>query len=100
LSSLNLRSLEQKLNTLKRAVTIIERGDDGALEILVRKWKEVGCNIAWDLWSAVKNQDVTQWGISGEFSYRLSKGMPSARCRRTERRFTRREARSTKLRRD
>jgi hypothetical protein len=50
-----IQTLERKLQLLKRAVKVKNDGEEMALENLVKKWTEAGREIAYELWSLVKD---------------------------------------------
>jgi len=50
--------LRDRLQLLRRAVKIKESKEDEKLEGLVRKWREVAREVAWELWGFVKEGSV------------------------------------------
>jgi hypothetical protein len=50
-----IQTLERGLQTLKRAVKIREDDQEEILRGLVAKWTEAGREIAWEVWTAVKD---------------------------------------------
>lgn len=63
-SSPNVQALQLRLQTLKRALKIRNDGEGEKLEGLAQKWTEVAREVAWEVWSVVKDnvQDVTKLG--------------------------------------
>ncbi|THH05123.1 hypothetical protein EW145_g5025 [Phellinidium pouzarii] len=56
-SSRKIQDLEQKLQVLKRANKIKKDGDEAKLEELVKKWRGVGREAAWELWQIVRDNN-------------------------------------------
>lgn len=50
-----IQSLERKIQILKRAVKVKADGEEEILSELVKKWTEAGREVAWDVWSLVKD---------------------------------------------
>ncbi|KAM6495578.1 hypothetical protein JOM56_008284 [Amanita muscaria] len=61
----DVQALERKLQALKRAVKIKQQNQEHVLEELGQKWTYAGREVAWELWSFVKDSDT-----SGKESYR------------------------------
>lgn len=63
-ASPNVQTLQLRLQTLKRALKVRNDGEGEKLERLAQKWTEVAREIAWEVWSVVKDnvQDVTRLG--------------------------------------
>ncbi|CAG7848531.1 SubName: Full=Uncharacterized protein {ECO:0000313/EMBL:CCA66561.1} [Serendipita indica DSM 11827] len=53
-----IHQLEQRLQLLRRAVKIKQSGEDGELEVLVTKWRDIAKEVAWELWEIVKEGSV------------------------------------------
>jgi hypothetical protein len=51
-----IQSLERKVQILKRAVKVRAEGEEGELEGLVKKWREAGREVAWEVWDLVKDR--------------------------------------------
>lgn len=51
-----IQALERKLQILKRAVHIRQKGNDVELQGLIRKWTEAGREVAWEMWNLVKDR--------------------------------------------
>lgn len=78
-ASPNVQALQLRLQTLKRAIKIRNDGEGEKLEKLAEKWTNVAREVAWEVWSVVKDnvQDVSKlgggsgvfqsnWGWTGE----------------------------------
>jgi len=63
-ASPNVQALQLRLQTLKRALKIRNDGEGEKLERLAQKWTNVAREVAWEVWSVVKDnvQDVTKLG--------------------------------------
>ncbi|KAF9643554.1 hypothetical protein BDM02DRAFT_1413097 [Thelephora ganbajun] len=63
-ASPNVQALQLRLQTLKRAVKIRNDGEGEKLERLAKKWTDVAREVAWEVWSVVKDnvQDVSKLG--------------------------------------
>ena len=63
-ASPNVQALQLRLQTLKRAVKIRNDGDGEKLEKLAKKWIDVAREVAWEVWSVVKDnvRDVSNLG--------------------------------------
>ena len=63
-ASPNVQALQLRLQTLKRAVKIRDGGEGEKLEGLAQKWIDVAREVAWEVWSVVKDnvQDVSKLG--------------------------------------
>ena len=63
-ASPNIQALQLRLQTLKRALKIRNDGEGEKLERLAQKWTDVAREVAWEVWSIVKDnvQDVTKLG--------------------------------------
>jgi hypothetical protein len=69
-----IQSLERKIQVLKRAIKVKRDGEEEELEGLIKKWKEVGREVAWEVWGLVKDNklggDQDGWskreGMSGK----------------------------------
>ena len=61
-ASPNVQALQLRLQTLKRAVKIRNDGEGEKLEKLAQKWTDVAREVAWEVWSIVKDnvQDVAK----------------------------------------
>lgn len=66
-ASPNVQALQLRLQTLKRAVKIKNDGEEEKLESLAQKWTDVAREVAWEVWSVVKDnvQDVAKLGNGG-----------------------------------
>lgn len=73
-----IQSLERKLQVTKRAVKILEDGERDGLRDLAKKWREVGRDVAWEVWMLVKDQvnngdgaagSSGGWGYDGQKEY-------------------------------
>ena len=63
-SSPNIQALERRLQLLKRAVKIKADGEEKKLEELITKWRSVGREVSWEVWSVVREQgQESSWGI-------------------------------------
>ncbi|KAL5508345.1 hypothetical protein ACEPAH_5964 [Sanghuangporus vaninii] len=56
-SSRIVQDLERKVTLLKRAIKIKEEGDEEKLERLVKKWRAVGREAAWEFWQIVRDNE-------------------------------------------
>ena len=74
-ASPNVQALQLRLQTLKRALKIRNDGEGEKLERLAQKWTNVAREVAWEVWSVVKDnvQDVTKLG-SGRGAFQNSWG--------------------------
>ena len=54
-ASPNIQALQLGLQTLKRAVKIRNDGEGEKLEMLVKKWTDVAREVAWEVWSVVRD---------------------------------------------
>ena len=54
-ASPNVQALQLRLQTLKRAVKIRDDGEGEKLERLAKKWTDVAREVAWEMWSVVKD---------------------------------------------
>jgi len=63
-ASPNVQALQLRLQTLRRAVKIRNDGEGEKLERLAKKWTDVAREVAWEVWSVVKDnvQDVSKLG--------------------------------------
>ena len=63
-ASPTVQALQLRLQTLKRAVKIRNNGESEKLERLAEKWTGVAREVAWEVWSVVKDnvQDVSKLG--------------------------------------
>ena len=63
-ASPNVQALQLRLQTLKRALKIRDDREGEKLEGLAQKWTDVAREVAWEVWSVVKDnvQDVTKLG--------------------------------------
>ena len=63
-ASPNVQALQLRLQTLKRAVKIKNNGEGEKLEGLANKWMDVAREVAWEVWSVVKDnvRDVSKLG--------------------------------------
>jgi hypothetical protein len=60
----NIQTLERKLQLLKRAVKIKAGGEEEKLEELISKWRSVGREVSWEVWSVVREQsEGNSWGM-------------------------------------
>lgn len=63
----NIQALERKLQLLKRAVKIKAGGEEEKLEELISKWRSVGREVSWEVWSVVREQsEGNSWGIDSQ----------------------------------
>jgi hypothetical protein len=64
-----IQSLERKIQLLKRAIKVKKDGEEEELEGLIKKWKDVGREVAWEVWGLVKDsqmgRDQAGWGKEG-----------------------------------
>ncbi|KAF8631143.1 hypothetical protein AX15_002489 [Amanita polypyramis BW_CC] len=58
----DIQMLERRLQFLKRALKIKQEDQEHVLEDLVRKWTEAGREVAWELWSLVKDNGSPECG--------------------------------------
>ncbi|KAF9782578.1 hypothetical protein BJ322DRAFT_161410 [Thelephora terrestris] len=74
-ASPNVQALQLRLQTLKRAIKIRNDGEGEKLEMLANKWTNVAREVAWEVWSVVKDnvQDVSKLG-SGRGGFQDSWG--------------------------
>ncbi|KAL5527293.1 hypothetical protein ACEPAG_6084 [Sanghuangporus baumii] len=56
-NSRTVQDLERKIQLLKRAIKIKEEGDEEKLERLVKKWRAVGREAAWEFWRIVRDNE-------------------------------------------
>jgi len=63
-ASPNVQALQLRLQTLKRALKIRNDREGEKLERLAQKWTDVAREVAWEVWSAVKDnvQDIANIG--------------------------------------
>ena len=63
-ASPNVQALQLRLQTLKRAIKIRNDGEGDKLEKLAKKWMDVAREVAWEVWSVVKDniQDGSKLG--------------------------------------
>ena len=62
-SSPNIQALERKVQLLKQAIKIKAANEEEKLEQLTKKWRDVGREVAWELWAAVKDREMGgNWG--------------------------------------
>lgn len=63
-ASPNVQALQSRVQTLKRAINIKNSGEGEKLEKLAKKWTDVAREVAWEVWSVVKDnvQDVSKLG--------------------------------------
>jgi len=63
-ASPNVQALQLRLQTLKRAKKIRNDGEGEKLGRLAKKWTDVAREVAWEVWSIVKDnvQDVSKLG--------------------------------------
>ncbi|KAF8897320.1 hypothetical protein BD779DRAFT_1465539 [Infundibulicybe gibba] len=62
-----IQSLDRKIQILKRALKVKQGNEEAMLESLVKKWKEAGREVAWEVWELVKDNassDDSVWGKS------------------------------------
>ena len=66
-ASPNVQALQLRLQTLKRAVKIRNDGEGEKLERLAKKWIDAAREVAWEVWSVVKDnvRDVSNLGGGG-----------------------------------
>lgn len=66
-ASPNVQALQLRLQTLKRAAKIRNDGEGEKLERLAKKWIDVAREVAWEVWSVVKDnvRDVSNLGGGG-----------------------------------
>ena len=71
----NVQALQSRIQTLKRAIRIRDGGEGEKLEMLAKKWTDVAREVAWEVWSVVKDnvQDVSKLG-GGRGSFQDSWG--------------------------
>ena len=74
-ASPNVQALQSRVQTLKRAIKVRNDGESEKLERLVKKWTNVAREVAWEVWSVVKDnvQDVSKPG-SGHGAFQNSWG--------------------------
>jgi hypothetical protein len=53
-----IQSLERKIQALKRAIKVKRDGEEQELEGLIKKWKDVGREVAWEVWGLVKDSNM------------------------------------------
>ena len=63
-ASPNVQTLQSRIQTLKRAIKIRNGGEGENLERLAKKWTDAAREVAWEVWSVVKDnvQDVSKLG--------------------------------------
>lgn len=61
----SIPALEQKLQTLNRAVKILRSDDSEELERLTAKWVQAGRDVAWDVWALVKDNVTGSNSVTG-----------------------------------
>ncbi|KAF8511191.1 hypothetical protein JB92DRAFT_394411 [Gautieria morchelliformis] len=63
-SSPNIQSMERRLQLLKRAVKIKAGEEEAKLEQLITKWRSVGREVSWEVWSVVREHGQDNgWGM-------------------------------------
>lgn len=55
----DIQALERKSQIVKRALKIKQEDQEHDLEYLARKWIDAGREVAWELWSLVKDNDAS-----------------------------------------
>jgi len=64
-----IQMLERKLQLLRRAIKVKEEDQEDKLQELITKWTEAGREIAWEVWTIVKdNADEGYSAITGKRS--------------------------------
>ncbi|TFK27049.1 hypothetical protein FA15DRAFT_702273 [Coprinopsis marcescibilis] len=53
--TLTIQALERRLQLLKRAVKVVKEEEEATLKQLIHKWTEAGREIAWEVWTLVKD---------------------------------------------
>jgi hypothetical protein len=61
----NIQALERRLQILKRAVKVRKDGEEEVLHGLVKKWREAGREVAWEVWGLVKDRGMGEGGSTG-----------------------------------
>ncbi|KAF7331818.1 Diphthamide synthesis protein [Mycena kentingensis (nom. inval.)] len=61
-----IQMLERKVQTLRRAVKLMQDGEAETLEALVKKWTEAGREVAWEVWGLVKDNEANAETDVGE----------------------------------
>ncbi|KAF7353002.1 hypothetical protein MVEN_01267800 [Mycena venus] len=65
-----IQALEHKVQVLRRAVKVKKGREEETLEALAKKWTEAGREVAWEVWSLIKDQEN---GSADEWGERVSK---------------------------
>lgn len=77
-----IQALQARVQKLRQAIKI-KAGDhgeeDAKLEALVKKWKVVGQEVAWEVWGTVKHQEVGEMGGKGNYRGRWDEDEVSPR---------------------
>ena len=60
----NIQTLEGKSQVLKRALKIKREDQEHILDELVRKWIDAGRDVAWELWSLVRDNGTSEYEAS------------------------------------
>lgn len=68
---LDLQVLERRVQVLKRAIKIVSEDDDAELEALGRKWREIGQEVACQLWNESLSRNSGNWS-GNEDNYEVS----------------------------
>jgi hypothetical protein len=73
-----IQALESKIQLLKRAVKVKKEGEEEMLEKLVKKWKEAGREVAYELWGYLRDSGdggrMNGWGAQqGNWSWEEAK---------------------------
>lgn len=62
----NIQTLEGKSQVLKRALRIKREDQEHILDELARKWIDAGREVAWELWSLVRDNGTLEYEASNQ----------------------------------
>ena len=62
----NIQTLEGKSQVLKRALKIKREDQEHILDELARKWIDAGREVAWELWSLVRDNCTSEYETSNQ----------------------------------
>jgi hypothetical protein len=60
-----VQALERQIQNLKRAIKVKQSGEEETLTKLTKKWTEVGRDVAWEVWSLVRDRSENGGGSGG-----------------------------------
>ncbi|KAJ7228900.1 hypothetical protein GGX14DRAFT_615717 [Mycena pura] len=71
-----IQALERKVQVLRRAVKLKKDNEEQILKALVKKWTEAGREVAWEIWSHVKDSEI---GVGGDWEKDSREGASTKR---------------------